>query len=686
VSKTIQDSLLVALKAVNVDARRKAFNEVGTKVDEILAFALELFGQPFFGETITKEPIRFGSGFRKGPPIWRTARIRVGGIAIAVTAAEDEDAGKAPGLWLEVNVSPVRRGPGTLLENQETTCDALRGFCTSPAGWFLLRQARNPTPTLQWARLLEAGVYLARSNGKGTALTVDEAAIKKLADLSRPLLLACVAEYRTHHQKAFARLNALVPQGADTTSATSNGDILVERQEVVDALIGAMSRRPLVLLAGVSGSGKTQIACRIAWGRAYRNFALLTSEPGSKPLVQRTRELLTEAGVLTAPDAKGWVTILPVDETARGLTESPTEQHEDDEEASDGEEDDEETADVGGVGRDADGADEEFDDTGEDADESESPASGVEWSTPWELVSVRPDWHEAASLWGWPEKDHFHGTRALRVVLHAWLEWQRTKTRVSHVLVLDEMNLSRLEYYGSDLLSAMERQGDDVIALHDTGKSIPLAGFPHVLVPERIGWPPGLCVVGTVNVDETTFAFAPKVLDRAAVLEFLEVDLERAFQAWGRVDEWNALTTWFTAVQEVLRPHALHLGYRAAKEIADTLVAHLGSVAQWSALTPGSSLCAALDRQLLSKVLPRVRGPRGTSEPVLREILVLAIAGVDADARKACRQQLPAPDDPVAFDRGKLEEQGAKGVFPTAARKTLIMLERLEGVGFTSFF
>jgi 5-methylcytosine-specific restriction enzyme B len=79
------------------------------------------------------------------------------------------------------------------------------------------------------------------------------------------------------------------------------------------------------------------------------------------------------------------------------------------------------------------------------------------------------------------------------------------------------MNLARVEHYFSDFLSAME-----------SGEEIHLHDDPQVEeeedIPRRIAIPKNVFVIGTVNVDETTYMFSPKVLDRAFVLEFNDVD------------------------------------------------------------------------------------------------------------------------------------------------------------------
>ena len=75
----------------------------------------------------------------------------------------------------------------------------------------------------------------------------------------------------------------------------------------------------------------------------------------------------------------------------------------------------------------------------------------------------------------------------------------------SYFLILDEMNLSHVERYFSDFLSAIESK-----------ESIPLYGGSQL----KLTLPDNLFIIGTVNVDETTYMFSPKVLDRANTIEF----------------------------------------------------------------------------------------------------------------------------------------------------------------------
>src|SRR5690606_14047711 len=106
---------------------------------------------------------------------------------------------------------------------------------------------------------------------------------------------------------------------------------------------------------------------------------------------------------------------------------------------------------------------------------------------------------------------------ALRLLLDA-----EAHPDVPYFLVLDEMNLARVEHYFAPFLSAMESTQDPSIQIHAHDERV--NG-----VPPRVRWPNNLRIGGTVNMDETTHPFSDKVLDRAFTLEFWEVDLKGWF-------------------------------------------------------------------------------------------------------------------------------------------------------------
>ena len=137
------------------------------------------------------------------------------------------------------------------------------------------------------------------------------------------------------------------------------------------------------------------------------------------------------------------------------------------------------------------------------------------------FISVRADWTDNRSMLGYynPLTGVYVPTELLRLVLHAF-----DHPDEPHFAILDEMNLAKVEYYFSDFLSAME-SGSEMV-LHDAGDGVTAEIKGDELpIPERLRVPPNLFFTGTVNVDETTYMFSPKVLDRSNVIEFHDVDL-----------------------------------------------------------------------------------------------------------------------------------------------------------------
>lgn len=127
-----------------------------------------------------------------------------------------------------------------------------------------------------------------------------------------------------------------------------------------------------------------------------------------------------------------------------------------------------------------------------------------------EVVPVGPDWNGRESCFGYLDalrEDKFvRSTPIIGLILSA-----QENPSQPFFLILDEMNLSHVERYFADFLSAAE-----------SGESMYIHGNVSEVdgVPPTVPWPKNLYVVGTVNVDETTYTFSPKVLDRANTIEF----------------------------------------------------------------------------------------------------------------------------------------------------------------------
>ena len=130
-----------------------------------------------------------------------------------------------------------------------------------------------------------------------------------------------------------------------------------------------------------------------------------------------------------------------------------------------------------------------------------------------EIVPVGANWTENRHVIGFYNviTEKYQKTQALNLILKASQEIEDLKDHSSpYFLILDEMNLSNVERYFSDFLSVME--SEEPMPLHDNVEND---------IPQELKLPENIFVIGTVNVDETTYMFSPKVLDRANTIEFL---------------------------------------------------------------------------------------------------------------------------------------------------------------------
>lgn len=264
------------------------------------------------------------------------------------------------------------------------------------------------------------------------------------------------------------------------------------------------------------------------------------------------------------------------------------------------------------------------------------------------LVVVGPDWTSNEHVLGYQDAlDPGVYRRPPSGALDVLIAAKRDPGR-PYFLILDEMNLSHVERYFADLLSAIE-SGQE-IALHTADADV--AG-----VPPRLPLPRNLFVVGTVNVDETTFGFSPKVLDRANVLEFRvsHDDLAGFLREPRRLDLTSlggagsvySRTFADAAVRDVsiaslrppladgadvvlrlneallalfdqLAPHGWEFGFRVVLEAHRFVYWHSVLAAIGQSGEPATwALREALDAQVVQKIMPKLHGSERRLRPVL---------------------------------------------------------------------
>jgi hypothetical protein len=252
------------------------------------------------------------------------------------------------------------------------------------------------------------------------------------------------------------------------------------------------------------------------------------------------------------------------------------------------------------------------------------------------IVPVGADWTNREPLLGYPNslnKVEYVSPEngVLDLMIRAKQNIENTEeTTKPYFLILDEMNLSHVERYFADFLSTME--SGDSIPLH---KILPESTKDEIAIPQTIKLPRNLFIIGTVNIDETTYMFSPKVLDRANTIEFrlTEEDLAKYFahdikinmdllktQGANMSDSFMAM-----ALQEIdrdmksseadlilffseLKKSGAEFGYRTASEIGRLMymLKEMGEV--------GDNL---LDIAIMQKLLPKLHGSRNKLTKVL---------------------------------------------------------------------
>ncbi|MGG0231603.1 MrcB family domain-containing protein [Bacillus tropicus] len=289
------------------------------------------------------------------------------------------------------------------------------------------------------------------------------------------------------------------------------------------------------------------------------------------------------------------------------------------------------------------------------------------------LIPVRPDWSDSSDLLGYVNlQGEFQERPLIKVLENADANPNRP-----YFVVLDEMNLARVEYYFSDFLSVIEsRKWKD-------GKIVTSPVLPESITNKYITIPSNVYIIGTVNMDETTHPLSKKVLDRANTIEFNTVNLDY-FNFLMDVEEKEAeiasnrsleteylhlkecfkdnedlvrnISSILIEINKILESVGAQVGYR----IRDEICFYMAYNEQGKLL----SFDEALDYQIYQKILPRLAGSDGRTEEVLKQLYVL------------CTNE--------EYDSGNNDVSYAK--YPRSANKLSHMLRRFEYDGFTSFW
>lgn len=306
------------------------------------------------------------------------------------------------------------------------------------------------------------------------------------------------------------------------------------------------------------------------------------------------------------------------------------------------------------------------------------------------IIPVGANWTDNRNIIGYQNviTGDYEETPAFRLIKSA-----NSNIFKPYFLILDEMNLSHVERYFADFLSAIE-----------SGKPIPLYGKD-----DNLSLPENLSIIGTVNVDETTYMFSPKVLDRANIIEFKTLSAEKYM--FGEYDEkgpsgeldylynvlsdldlrksqiedlkkifanvqddegnslWNTLSDEITEFQTILAKSRFDFGFRVINEILRFMVVawkYEKSPAQWD------NWQRYFDAQIKQKMLPKLHGSERIMGATLENLL------------KACAKD---KDNFIKNNDIFEDENSLKEVFkyPKSAKKLEEMAKILKEQRYVSF-
>jgi hypothetical protein len=301
------------------------------------------------------------------------------------------------------------------------------------------------------------------------------------------------------------------------------------------------------------------------------------------------------------------------------------------------------------------------------------------------LIPVGADWTNREPLLGYPnalKKDEYvkPDTGVIDLIIQA-----NENPDFPHFLILDEMNLSHVERYFADFLSVMESK-----------EEIPLyaEGTMGNGVPSKLKIPSNLFIIGTVNIDETTNMFSPKVLDRANTIEFrvtqeeMEIFLSNikdinmdsltgngAIMAKGFLEMSANKTFATTEIASIntalvkffgeLKKTGAEFGYRSGTEI-------LRLIHQLSVLDKTLKTDKKIDIAITQKLLPKLHGSRRKLCPVLEILGSFCISG-----------DIKIVKD--VFEKPDFDFNGLNVLYPLSLEKIARMYRGAIDNGFASF-
>lgn len=247
------------------------------------------------------------------------------------------------------------------------------------------------------------------------------------------------------------------------------------------------------------------------------------------------------------------------------------------------------------------------------------------------FIPVRPTWTDDTDLIGFLDTANNIYRPSDSGLLNLLLDAEKHPESI-YLVCFDEMNLARVEHYFSQFLSILELPVEERVLQLYNGE-IKDHVYNAYQYPPKIKIGRNVLFVGTVNMDESTYTFSDKVLDRANVLrlkvlpftiltEELNIDYTAGIAEVVTADEFlrwlntggKGLSLNTSEVEFLYKLHKAFnqvdaskgIGYRRLRQIDN----YLGNIPRNNKGVPMINRSKALDYQLVQRVLPMIRGPQ----------------------------------------------------------------------------
>lgn len=288
------------------------------------------------------------------------------------------------------------------------------------------------------------------------------------------------------------------------------------------------------------------------------------------------------------------------------------------------------------------------------------------------MISVRPDWNDGTELMGYKNlNDDFIDGSLTKIIKEASKPENKNKP---YFACLDEMNLARVEYYLSDYLSIIESR-----------KKVE----QDIITDSELQIPDNIYLIGTVNMDDTTFTFSRKVLDRANTIEFSDVNLENLFEEITeeeitpiKVDNRFLKTTYLKTmdIEEEYREYAKEINKKIieinnilkqsqkqfAYRVRDEILFYMIENKKSELLNED----VAFDYQIMQKILPAITGSEQSIAQVLIDLFNFTCEGKVIDD--------------IDIEEAQKHVESAK--YKKSAEKIVYMLKGYQNDGYISYW